>query len=433
MADVDQLNDLTYWRNDLFARILIYLLPLCLIALIPGLYWSFVTHLYLLILVDILVVSAFLIIAFVPGIQQGVRKATFVCCLYLLSYTLLYYLGISGPGLLYMLVGTIFTILIFPARYAFWPAWLNIIICTLFVPFISFNFISWPVAGHHLVGEWIAVASNLIFLSFLVAALIPRLFNGMQQSIDKEKQLQAALKIQEQSLREALNLLHKKNKELEQFAYVASHDLNEPLRMVTAFMGLLKNKYGAQLDQKALTYMNFALDGGKRMQKMIADLLVLSRTSRHEEVKEWLRPDEILTEVTHNIYKLIDDNRATIVLDAAPELLNIYRADITRLLQNLFSNAIKFRKVDVLPVIRLCVEEQETQWLFRVEDNGIGVEAGKSEKIFEIFTRLHSPEEYEGTGIGLAICKKIVEYNGGRIWVESEKGEGSIFIFSINK
>ena len=429
----NEVKDLAYWRDNLFAGTLIYLLPFCLIALLPGLYWIFFTGQYLIAVVDILTVTGMAIVAFVPGISQSVRKTIFIFSIYLFSCALLYLVGLPGPGLLYLFTASIFSILIFPREYRFWPAWLNTFICFLFSLAIWFDLIPASEAHKHLFGEWVAISTNLIFVSFLSAALIPRLFNGLQETLDKEKELKSAINIQQQSLQQALDMLQQKNNELEQFAYVASHDLKEPLRMVTSFMGLLKNKYGHQLDEKAHTYIDFAVDGGKRMQQMVADLLELSRTANRAGRKEMLNLVDILKEVKQNIFKLMEETKAEINIKTDLPVLAVHRADITSLFQNLLSNAIKFRKETINPVIAISATEKKTVWQFSIEDNGIGIEKEKFEKIFEIFTRLHSQVSYEGTGIGLAICKKIAERNGGKIWLESEEGKGSIFHFTIKK
>jgi signal transduction histidine kinase len=426
-------KDLAYWRDNLFAGTIIYLLPFSLIALLPGLYWIFVTGQDIIAVADLLAVAGMTIVAFMPGISQAIRKTIFISSAYAFSCALLYYVGLSGPGLVYLLTASIFSILIFPTTYRFWPALLNTFICILFVMALMLDVTPWPKDREHSVGEWVAVSANLVFLSFLSAALIPRLFNGLQETLDKEKQLKEDLHIQQQSLQQALNMLQQKNNELEQFAYVASHDLKEPLRMVTSFIGMLKNKYGYQLDAKAHTYIDFAVDGSKRMQQMIADLLELSRTASQDGVRELINLNDILNEVKQNIHKLIEENSAEIITKTELPVLTVYRADILRLLQNLLSNAIKFRKKEINPVIVVSMTEKEKEWLFRIEDNGIGIEPDKFEKIFEIFSRLHSQESYEGTGIGLAICKKIVERNGGKIWLESEEEKGSVFYFTIKK
>jgi signal transduction histidine kinase len=417
----------------LFAGTIIYLLPFCLIALLPGLYWIFFTGQFIIAVVDLLTVAGMLVIAFTPGISRAVRKIIFICCIYLFSCALLYCVGLTGPGLLYLFAASVFSILIFPTTYKFWPAWLNTCICVLFAIAIFSEAIPSSQQKEQSLGEWIAVSTNLIFLSFLSAALIPRLFNGLQETLDKEKLLKQQLHTQQQSLQQALTMLEQKNNELEQFAYVVSHDLKEPLRMVTNYMDLLKMKYGKQLDEKANTYIHFAMDGGIRMEKMIADLLELSKTACQGVTKELVDLNEILTEVEQNIFKLIEENSAQIIKKTELPVLAVYRPYTISLLQNLLSNAIKFRKKETNPVVVVSATEKEYDWLISIEDNGIGIREEKFETIFEIFTRLHSRESYEGTGIGLAICKKIAEMNGGRIWLESEEGKGTTFHFIIKK
>ena len=426
-------KDIDYWRNNLFAGTIVYLLPFCLIALLPGIYFCIVTGQYILALVDILTVAGILLVAFMPGISVRVRKIIFFSFLTLLSCALLVYLGLPGPGLLYLLAACTFSLLIFPTKYTYWPAWVITCICVLFAAGIFLDVIPWPRRNIESTPEWVAVSSNLIFLSFLLSALVPRLFKGLQEILDKEKQLKEALSIQQESLQQALSLVQKKNHELEQFAYVASHDLQEPIRMVTSFMGMLKNKYGGQLDERAHTYINFATDGGKRMQKMISDLLELSRTGRNDATKELIDLDDVVKEAQQNIYKLVVENRARIIIGTTLPKVPVYRGDMSRLFQNLLSNAVKFRKKETDPVIRISSTEQEHSWLISVEDNGIGIEKDKSGKIFEIFSRLHAQDIYPGSGIGLAVCKKIVEQHGGNIRVDSEEGKGSTFYFTIKK
>ncbi len=242
-------------------------------------------------------------------------------------------------------------------------------------------------------------------------------------------------------------ILHKKNEEisylnkklsianvnLEQLMYVVSHDLKEPLRMVNSFMLLLKNKYAQLLDEKANTYIGFAVDGGKRMQAMITDLLELSHTAANNSHKELVDVNLLFNEAQQNLFNLIKESKAEIVTDGKLPKLIVNKSDIIRLFQNLVGNAIKFKKRDTHPVITLNVMENKDEWLISIKDNGIGIPAEKFENIFEIFNRLHSKEEYEGTGIGLASCKKIVEGNGGTIWLESEEDIGSTFYFTIPK
>ncbi|HEV8083877.1 MAG TPA: histidine kinase dimerization/phospho-acceptor domain-containing protein, partial [Chitinophagaceae bacterium] len=271
--------DMVYWRNNLFARTIIYLLPFCLIALIPGVYLSINTGKYILAVIDGMTVISIVMVAFLPGIALHIRKIIFIGSLYLLSCVLLYYIGLSGPGLLYLQLGCIFGILIFPAQYAWWPAFLNTFICILFAIAIFFGQLPWNDLKNP-TSAWIAVSSNLVFLSFLSAALIPGLFNGLQQTLQKEKQLHQQLNKEQQSLSKAVLMLEQKNTELEQFAYAASHDLQEPLRMVTGFLTQLEKKYGSTFDDKAKQYIDFAVDGAQRMRQLILNLLEFSRVGR---------------------------------------------------------------------------------------------------------------------------------------------------------
>ncbi|HHT75878.1 MAG: ATP-binding protein [Methanomassiliicoccaceae archaeon] len=224
--------------------------------------------------------------------------------------------------------------------------------------------------------------------------------------------------------------LRRSNEELKQFAYVASHDLREPLRMVTSYLELLERKYdGKVLDEKAKVYMHFAIDGAQRMQRMIDDLLAYSRVDKLGKPFSPVEMDKVLATALKDLERSIDDSGATIVNDPLPTII----ADgdqMVLLLENLISNALKFRG-DEAPRISISALQVADEWTFSVKDNGIGIDPSQMDRLFQMFVRLHSKEEYEGTGIGLAICKKIVERHGGRIWVESEPGAGSTFHFTI--
>ena len=233
----------------------------------------------------------------------------------------------------------------------------------------------------------------------------------------------------EDELQETLIKLKRSNSELEQFAYVASHDLQEPLRMISSFLQLLQMRYSGQLDSDADEFINFAVEGAKRMQNLIQDLLAYSRvTTKGNEFKD-IKMEEALEQALVNLKMSIEENNANITHDPLPIITADY-SQIIQLLQNLIGNSIKYRS-DKIPEIHISAQEKDNDWIFSVEDNGIGIDPQYSDQVFQIFKRLHTNEEYKGTGIGLAITKRIIERHSGRIWVESELGKGSKFYFTI--
>lgn len=252
------------------------------------------------------------------------------------------------------------------------------------------------------------------------------------KDITDRKRYDLRLKELNESLLKQAKELKISNAELEQFAYVASHDLQEPLRMVTSFMAQLEKKYGDILDEKAKKYIYFATDGAKRMRQLILDLLEFSRVGRTDGDKEKVDLNKLVKEVTALYRKRIEDLKATIKFESLPTLL-IYKTPLRQVFQNLISNSLKYHRRGVPPIIDISFKETKTYFVFCIKDNGIGINAEFYDKIFIIFQRLHNKDEYSGTGMGLAITKKIIENMGGKIWVESEEGKGAAFYFTILK
>jgi PAS domain S-box-containing protein len=222
------------------------------------------------------------------------------------------------------------------------------------------------------------------------------------------------------------------NAELEQFAYVASHDLQEPLRMVTSFLTQLEKKYGAVIDDKGKQYINFAVDGAKRMRQIILDLLDFSRIGRTEDDLEDVNFIRLVAEILALYRRQIEEENANITVESMP-VIKTYKTPIRQVFQNLISNSLKYHRLGIAPEIHISCNETAKYFQFLVKDNGIGIASEYFDKIFIIFQRLHNKEEYSGTGMGLAIAKKIVESLGGKIWVESEEGKGSTFYFTLLK
>jgi PAS domain S-box-containing protein len=266
---------------------------------------------------------------------------------------------------------------------------------------------------------WADVSFTAIYDSF-----------GVLRGFSKVTKDSTARKMAEYALKEKKEELARSNSELEQFAYVASHDLQEPLRMVTSYVQLLAKRYKGKLDQDADEFIGFAVDGSNRMRTLINSLLEYSRVNREKPFEE-INLEKLLVDIKQNLLSQIEESDVIIKWSPLP-VISGDPVLIGQLFQNLISNAIKF-KGDKIPEIIIECKTEETEYLFSIKDNGIGIQQEYADKIFVIFQRLHSKEKYPGTGIGLAICKKIVERHGGKIWVESKPGEGSIFYFTIKK
>lgn len=234
----------------------------------------------------------------------------------------------------------------------------------------------------------------------------------------------------ERQIRQRTEELARSNRDLEQFAYVASHDLQEPLRAVAGPLQLLQRRYQGQLDARADEFIGHAVDGATRMQTLIDDLLSYSRVGRLEDPKQAVPAEQALEFALKNLAVVIDETGAQIEHEALP-VVQAISSQLALLFQNLIGNAIKFRSKERTPVIRVRAEPLGREWRFLVADNGIGISEQYFERIFVIFQRLHTRREYPGTGLGLALCKRIVEHHGGKIWVESTPGEGTTFYFTV--
>ncbi len=225
--------------------------------------------------------------------------------------------------------------------------------------------------------------------------------------------------------------LARSNADLEQFAFIASHDLREPLRMVSAYMGLLERRFGPVIGAEGAEYVGYAKEGAQRMDRLVLDLLEFSRVGRMEEALEPVSLDEVVDGVIANLSPAMGEYGARVERPAPLPAIPAVRGEMVQVLQNLIGNAVKYRDPSRPLVVRVSARQERGQWVVSVADNAIGIAPDYSERIFRIFQRLHTRDRFEGTGIGLAICKRIVERHGGRIWVDSVPGEGSIFSFTL--
>lgn len=264
----------------------------------------------------------------------------------------------------------------------------------------------------------------------------PYYFTGLNARIGGENLLIGTglditdLRLAQARLNQALEELQRSNRELEQFAYVASHDLQEPLRMVSSYTQLLERRYADRLDQDARDFIHYAVDGANRMQQLIQDLLSFSRVTTKGQPQTRIQAGDALTEALANLQAAIAETGAQVTCDDLPEVV-ADRSQLVQLFQNLIANAVKFRKSDTPPRIHVSSEHQGTGWTVSIRDNGIGIDSRYFDRIFTIFQRLHTKQAYPGTGIGLALCKRIVERHGGRIWVDSEPEKGTVFRFTL--
>jgi len=423
---------LTYWQNDLFATTLMFVIPLSLIALIPSVYFTFTNNYYVVGLLDVASFSAVIIIGFARSIKVEIRKFAFIYCIYFVALFLLIYAGSHGPGLIFLYAGLTFAILILPKHFAFYWSALNITICAFFAIVLYLNLSPNTLIEEDNHVEWLIISSNLIFLSLMTSILLPKLLKGLEDTLKLQISLQTELENRALELNKAIKIIEEKNKDLEEFAFVASHDLHEPLRMITSFMGRLETKYADQLDEKGRMYIHHAVNGSVRMKQILEDLLKFSRAGRFESNYETVDLEEVIEEIKLIFAKQLVDNRIELKTQKLPVILG-YRSAISQVFQNLISNSIKYSRTDNQPIITISAEETQTEYIFQVDDNGIGIDEGYYNKIFVIFQRLHGPSEYSGTGIGLAIVKKIVDRWNGRIWVDKNPSGGTTFKFTLPK
>jgi len=257
----------------------------------------------------------------------------------------------------------------------------------------------------------------------------PQQYVAIRTDITERKRAHEKIRRLNGKLEQRVAELARSNADLEQFAYVASHDLQEPLRMVAAYTQLLAERYRGKLDENADKFIGYASEGALRMQSLVQDLLAFSRAGRNGETCGRVDCDAAMEEVLLSLGPAMQESGA-VVTHAALPVVWANRSHLTQVFQNLIGNAIKFRGKEA-PAISVQAEKAGQDWLFSVSDNGIGIAPEQAENIFVVFQRLHTRTEYPGNGIGLAICKKIVEHCGGKIWVEAQAGHGSIFKFTM--
>ncbi len=371
-------------------------------------------------------------IGYVSGISVKIRKILLIFLLFITAFVLLEELGSFGPGLVYLLSATVISLLLFPGVKTYIPLAFTLLFCMIYGFLIHFDYVKIQAIHTNYVMEWVAVSSNVVFMSALFTLIIPFFFSKLEGVLKEKNQLIESVYVTNLELNKAIAEVNSKNIELEQFAFISSHDLQEPLRMVHNFMDKLKIKYGHQLDEKALQYIHFATDGAKRMKQIIHGLLDYSRAAQPTEMIEQVDLNEVLSDYNQLRRQIISEKSVTISVPELPTI-NANKAVVTQIFHALLDNAIKYSKEEILPFIQIKSSEKTTEWEFSIKDNGIGIKPEFFEKIFIIFQRLHNRNEYGGTGIGLSIAKRHVEFLGGRIWLESIPNNGTTFYFTLAK
>ena len=283
--------------------------------------------------------------------------------------------------------------------------------------------------------RWVLVKASRVHENDESAGLLLMITDVTEQNLarsaleETHADLEWRVETRTQELASKASELERSNAELEQFAYVASHDLQEPLRMISSYSQLLARRYKGQLDEKADRWIDYAVEGANRMQKLISDLLAYSRVGSKVFEPVEVSLAEPFRAALHNLLARVAETKARVTWDPLPTV-KVDSTQMTQVFQNLLSNAVKFRGQE-RPHVQVSAHLQGSEWLISVRDNGIGISPDYWDRIFVIFQRLHRRTEYDGTGIGLAICRKIVERHGGRIWVESVPGQGSTFFFTL--
>jgi signal transduction histidine kinase len=304
----------------------------------------------------------------------------------------------------------------------------NFLLALIAVSAVYLGAITWIIAG----ARWFLIFSFPIqpeaaIVDLVLTACIAAFFT---LAFLRKRQLVSVMEMDLAQKARATAELERSNRELQQFAYVASHDLQEPLRMVASYTQLLQRRYQGKLDRDADEFIGYAVGGAVRMQSLINDLLTYSRVSTASRPMVAVDLGTVLDTTLLNLKVAIEESKATIVREAMPTVEGD-RSQLVQLMQNLVGNGIKFRAQDRPIQVGVTAKEAGGMWTIAVRDNGIGIERQYFDRLFVIFQRLHARDEYEGTGIGLAVCKKIVERHGGRIWVDSEPGKGSTFSFTL--
>lgn len=420
LTDQNKFSTLEYLRLVIFYKSVIYILPFAFFVLIPGIYYSLKSGENYIAIFDIVTYLSIVSLVFLNQIPVNIKKIIFTAMLYHLSFQLFFRSENITIGILYWLITNISVVLLYSKRTSLIIGLLNTIILILIgilIKYKEFHIISYE---NDELTEWVITALNMQFLNIMVSILIDHILTKLQQAIFVQIDTR-------KNLENSVLMLQNKNDELEHMTYVASHDLQEPLRMVTSFLAQLDKKYKDQLDKRGKQYIHFAMDGANKMRDVMLEVLAFSKIGMNESEQEHVNIKELVEEVIWMNRKLIQENNSQLIIDQLPIIYG-HKILLRTLFTNLISNAVKYKSNARISIIKVTYQKENGMHIFKISDNGIGIPTEKMEQIFLLFNRGdYKNNQVQGSGIGLAICKKIILLMNGEIHVESKIHEGSTF------
>ncbi len=419
-------SDLEYLRNEIFLKCLIYIFPSGIIVLFPGTLNAIYLKQYSVLTFSILTYLIMFIITIPIKIPIHIKKIIFTLALFNLGFQLFFRLDFIFLGILYWTIANISIVLLYSKKTTLIIGLLNALVCFFIGYLIYSNHLFWFEYVSIDLNKWIIISVNMLFLNIIISILINQLISNLQSVIFKEIN-------SSENLKKSNHLLHAKNDELEHMTYVASHDLQEPLRMVTSFLTQLEIKYKDQLDQRGKQYIHFAMNGAVKMREVMLEILAFSKIGMDNGQLEIIQLNELVDEVLWMNRKLIQENNSQIIIEQLPNMLG-HKILLRTLFTNLISNAVKYKSNARISIVKLTCDIEENDYVFKIIDNGIGIPDDKKEQIFQLFNRGDvNKNQVQGSGIGLAICKKITLLMNGEISVSSVHNEGCTFTVQLPK
>lgn len=419
-----------FLSDVIFAKCVFLLTPLSLLAIIPAVLVSLKSHNYLVLYLDVFCFSLLILIGYLPGFGVNARKYLLVSLIYLAAFVLLLEFQSFGLGLVYLLSASVFHLLIFPYQKSLISLLLTLIFCVLFGMFIYTEIIKIGSEPETYLLAWVAISSNVLFLAVLFALIIPYFFSRLENTILEKLQVLDSLNQSNEELKKSMAKVTSQSAELEEYAFVASHDLQEQLRMISSYLGKIRLKYQDQINPQADVYFNFALQGAHRMKNIIQDLLEHSSVGKVGNSMEVVDIDQVVHCFCKSNENLIALKGIQIEVKDLKQV-KAFKAPLTNAIHRILENALIFSREGVVPHVKIQMCQEWDFWKISIQDNGIGIDKQFFEKIFGIFKRLHNRQNHSGNGIGLSIAKKHIESWGGKIWLDSIPGEGTTFYFTI--